>query len=70
MTGSTRKRERRSAWERRIGNKKQGEKVTKVTEPGGPKTRELACTPATANKKEEKGWARSLVRRGSGGEGG
>jgi hypothetical protein len=27
-------------------------KVSKVTEPGGPKTRELACTPATANEKK------------------
>ena len=25
-----------------------------MTEPGGPKTRELACTPATANEKKRR----------------
>jgi hypothetical protein len=29
-------------------------KVSKVTELDGPKTRELACTPATANEKKRK----------------
>ena len=35
---------------RRVRNK-----LSKVTEVGGPKTRELACTPVTAREEEEGG---------------